>query len=73
MDIDERKMQVICSTFICIFIYFRYRRERERVRKEEDQVFPARPIKHKRSSEKVRQVDYDEGMFILFQEIFNFD
>ncbi|XP_025090944.1 doublecortin domain-containing protein 2-like isoform X5 [Pomacea canaliculata] len=48
--------------------YFeRYRRERERVRKEEDQVFPARPIKHKRSSEKVRQVDYDEDSGGVFK------
>ncbi|XP_025090942.1 doublecortin domain-containing protein 2-like isoform X3 [Pomacea canaliculata] len=44
-----------------------YRRERERVRKEEDQVFPARPIKHKRSSEKVRQVDYDEDSGGVFK------
>lgn len=37
----------------------RYRRER--ARREEDQVFHARPVKHKRSSEKTRQVDYDQG------------
>ncbi|GFO37478.1 doublecortin domain-containing protein 2 [Plakobranchus ocellatus] len=39
---------------------------RRAVRKEEDQVFPARPVKHTRSSEKNRAVDLDKdqgGMF----------
>ncbi|XP_076456369.1 doublecortin domain-containing protein 2-like, partial [Babylonia areolata] len=36
----------------------RYRRER--AKREEDGVFHARPVKHKRSSEKVRQTDYDQ-------------
>ncbi|KAK7091269.1 hypothetical protein V1264_008976 [Littorina saxatilis] len=33
---------------------------RDKARREEDQVFHARPVKHKRSSEKARPVDYDQ-------------
>ncbi|XP_076437637.1 uncharacterized protein LOC143276865 [Babylonia areolata] len=37
-----------------------YRRDRERARRDEDQVIMGRPVKYKRSSEKRQQVDYDE-------------
>ncbi|KAK7489201.1 hypothetical protein BaRGS_00019579, partial [Batillaria attramentaria] len=40
---------------------------REKARKEEDQVFHARPVKHKRSSEKTRQADYDQDQGGVFK------
>ncbi|KAL8625093.1 hypothetical protein ACOMHN_030728 [Nucella lapillus] len=43
----------------------RYRRER--AKREEDGVFHNRPVKHKRSSEKVRQTDYDQDNAGVFK------
>merc|ERR1712087_373834 len=40
---------------------------RERARREEDTVFHAKPVKHKRSSEKRREIDYDQDQGGVFK------
>ena len=41
-------------------IQFFYRQKKKEV-KEEDSVFHAKPVRHKRSSEKPREVNLDNG------------